>query len=54
VFAAALRLLLGRLQTVEAETGSSVLACIDWHRLHESTSYVPGLWSGAPDALLNG
>merc|ERR1712008_360856 len=33
VFAAALRLLLGRLRTVEDATGASLLECINWHKL---------------------
>jgi hypothetical protein len=53
LFAAALRLFLGRLRTVEAQTGSSVLACIDWAKLKSSTSYIAGLWAGAPDSLLD-
>ena len=51
VFAAALRLLLGRLRTVEESTGKVVLACIDWERLRATTSYIPGLWDG-PHGLL--
>jgi len=51
VFAKALRLLLGRLRTVEERTGTSLLACIDWHKLYRTTHYVPGLWAG-PDELL--
>ena len=50
VFAKALRLLLGRLRTVEEESGVSLLACIDWAKLHEATGHIPGLWSG-PDEL---
>ena len=42
---AALRLLLGRLQTVEQMTGASLLACIDWDGLRRATDYVPGLWA---------
>ena len=49
--AAALRLLLGRLRSVEQATGASVLACIDWGELHRATSYIPGLWSGAGSLL---
>ena len=51
VFAAALRLLLGRLRSVEQTTGASVLECIDWGELHRATSYIPGLWSGAGSLL---
>ena len=51
VFAAALRLLLGRLRSVEQATGASVLACLDWGELHRATSYIPGLWSGAGSLL---
>ena len=51
LFAAALRLMLGRLRTVETMTGTSILSCIDWHKLRQTTEYVPGLWEGA-DALL--
>ena len=51
LFAAALRLLLGRLRRVEQRSGASLLECLDWEGLHRSTSYVPGLWEG-PDGLL--
>ena len=51
VFAKALRLLLGRLRTVEERTGVSLLACIDWPKLHRATEHVSGLWA-APDELL--
>ena len=46
LFAAALRLFLGRLRTVEERTGAALLACIDWERLWRKTSYIPGLWAG--------
>jgi hypothetical protein len=52
LFAAALRLLLGRLQTVEERTSVSVLKCIDWYGLYTSTSYIPGLWTGADGLLI--
>lgn len=51
LFAAGLRLLLGRLRRVEDLTGASLLRCIDWHRLHRKTEYIPGLWEG-PEGLL--
>ena len=52
LFAAALRLLLGRLRTVETMTGVSILKCIDWHKLRRTTQYVPELWEGGDQALL--
>ena len=51
LFAAALRLLLGRLRRVEEMSGKELLRCIDWHRLHTTTHYIAGLWDG-PDSLL--
>jgi hypothetical protein len=51
LFAAALRLLLGRLLHVEAVTGQALLRCVDWRALQRATSYVPGLWDG-PEALM--
>jgi len=51
LFAAALRLLLGRLRHVEEVTGTAILRCIDWQALQSATSYVPGLWQG-PEALM--
>ena len=51
LFAAALRLLLGRLRHVEEVTGKAILRCIDWRALQRATSYVPGLWHG-PEALM--
>eukprot|EP00931_Biecheleriopsis_adriatica_P115510 TRINITY_DN91299_c0_g1_i1.p1 TRINITY_DN91299_c0_g1~~TRINITY_DN91299_c0_g1_i1.p1 ORF type:complete len:392 (+),score=51.33 TRINITY_DN91299_c0_g1_i1:37-1176(+) len=51
VFAAALRLTLGRLRAVEVATGASLLECIEWHELMRTTKYIPGLWDG-PDSLL--
>ena len=51
LFAAALRLLLGRLRTLEELSGAAILRCLDWQRLRRSTQYVPGLWEGE-DALL--
>lgn len=51
LFAAALRLLLGRLRTVEQRTGAALLACLDWERLHRATGHIEGLWSG-PEGLL--
>ena len=50
LFATALRLLLGRLATVEQATGKSLLACLDWPKLHRATGHIDGLWEG-PDAL---
>ena len=47
LFAAALRLLLGRLRTVEEATGLEVLKCIDWIKLKGTTDYIPGLWSSS-------
>jgi hypothetical protein len=52
LFAAALRLVLGRLRTVEEATGAALLKCVDWGALRDATEYVPGLWTG-PDALLS-
>ena len=52
VFAAALRLLLGRLRTVERLTGKEILRCLDWEQLQRSTDYIPRLWSGGEEALL--
>ena len=52
LFAAALRLLLGRLRTVEAATGKPLLRCLDWAALWRSTRYVPGLWDGKDEGLL--
>ncbi|KAL3906704.1 MAG: hypothetical protein SGPRY_010451 [Prymnesium sp.] len=46
VFAAGLRLLLGRLRTVEERTGRALLQCIDWERLWRTTGHIPGLWDG--------
>ena len=51
LFAAALRLLLGRLRAVEEATGKSMLRCVDWGALWRSTRYVPGLWDGAEGLL---
>ena len=51
LFAAALRLLLGRLRAVEDATGRQMLRCVDWGALWRSTRYVPGLWDG-PEGLL--
>jgi len=51
VFAAALRLLLGRLRTVEEATGVALLRCIDWRKLHAATHHIQGLWAAA-DRLL--
>jgi len=53
LFAAGLRLLLGRLRRVEEATGASLLACVDWTKLHRATYYIPGLWEG-PGALSSG
>lgn len=50
LFAAGLRLLLGRLRTVEEETGKRLRSCIDWKKLWKATGHIPGLWAG-PDAL---
>ena len=50
LFAAALRLMLGRLRRVEEMTGTSLLKCVNWHKLRAATAYVPGLWTG-DDAL---
>ena len=52
VFAAALRLVLGRLRRLEELTGASILECIDWYKLQKKSDYIPGLWSGGPDSLL--
>ena len=52
LFAAALRLLLGRLRTVEAATGQPLLRCLDWAALWRGTRYVPGLWDGKDEGLL--
>ena len=52
LFAVALRLLLGRLRTVEAATGKPILRCVEWAALWRSTRYVPGLWDGKDDGLL--
>ena len=54
LFAAALRLVLGRLRTVEEATGKEVLKCIDWMKLKEATAYIPGLWSSSTGDLSNG
>ncbi|CAJ1431126.1 unnamed protein product [Effrenium voratum] len=50
LFAKALRLLLGRLRSVELQTGAQLLPCLPWRRLWRSTRYVPGLWA-APEVL---
>ena len=44
LFAEALRLLLGRLRTLEEQTGRSLLACVDWAKLWRSTGHIDGLW----------
>ena len=46
LFAAALRLLLGRLQSVEERSGTPLLQCVNWPKLHKSTAHIPGLWAG--------
>ena len=51
LFAAALRLVLGRLRRVEELTAVSLLPCIDWETLWRTTAYVPGLWEGAEGLL---
>ena len=51
VFAAALRLLLGRLKTVEERTGTALLSCLNWTRLHSTTHHIPGLWA-SPDEFI--
>ena len=53
VFAAALRLLLSRLRTVEEQTGAELLWCIDWVSLHGDTHHIRGLWTQGPHALLD-
>ena len=50
LFAEALRLLLGRLRTVEEATGEPLLECIDWRKLWRASQHIPGLWDG-PNAL---
>ncbi|KAL1504155.1 hypothetical protein AB1Y20_010564 [Prymnesium parvum] len=50
LFAAALRLLLGRLRSVEQLTGRALLECVDWPRLWRATHHIDGLWAG-PEAL---
>ena len=47
LFAEALRLLLGRLRTLEDATGRSLLACIDWGKLWRATGHIDGLWESA-------
>lgn len=47
LFAESLRLLLGRLRTLEDVTGRSLLACIDWGRLWRDTGHIEGLWESA-------
>ena len=49
--AAALRLLLGRLRTVEERTGVELRRCIDWHKLWQASAHIPGLWS-SPDEFV--
>jgi hypothetical protein len=51
VFAASLRLLLGRLKAVEAKTGADMLSCLNWRKLHAASSHIPGLWAG-PDEFI--
>ena len=51
VFAAALRLLLGRLKAVEEKTGADMLSCLNWRKLHAASSHIPGLWAG-PDEFI--
>ena len=51
LFAAALRLLLGRLRRVEELSGASLLPCLDWTELQRTTKHIPGLWTGGPEAL---
>jgi hypothetical protein len=52
LFAAALRLLLGRLRWVEGAAGVSLLECIDWEKLHRDTAYISGLWEGEGGLLV--
>jgi len=51
LFAAALRLVLGRLRRVEELTGASLLECIDWQALQKKTDYIPGLWTDGPESF---
>ena len=51
LFAEALRLLLGRLRTVEEATGQELLKCVRWDKLWRATGHIPGLWAG-PGAIL--
>ena len=51
LFAAALKLLLGRLRRLEELTGAELLRWLDWEKLRRTTEYVPGLWAG-PDGLV--
>ena len=51
LFAAALRLLLGRLRTVEERTGVELRRCIDWHKLWQASGHIPGLWI-SPDEFV--
>lgn len=51
LFASALRLLLGRLRYVEQVTQRSLLRCVRWRRLWQTTRYIPNLWAG-PSQLL--
>eukprot|EP00435_Cladocopium_sp_Y103_P049365 s542_g14.t2 len=46
IFASALRLLLGRLRYVEQVTQRSLLRCVRWRRLWQTTRYIPNLWAG--------
>ena len=42
----------GKSSIVEALTGVSILECIDWQGLKQSTDYIPELWTGSEDSLL--
>jgi hypothetical protein len=51
LFAEALRLLIGRLRTVQEATGNDLLSCMPWRKLHQASGHIPGLWGADASAF---
>jgi hypothetical protein len=52
LYSQAVRIFLGKLQSVEEATGTSLLKCIQWSKFRAKTGYLTELWSTGPNGLL--
>jgi hypothetical protein len=52
LYSQAVRIFLGKLQSVEKATGTSLLKCIQWGKFRAKTGYLTELWSTGPNGLL--